>query len=110
MSPTSGATPSHRPKMKDVWTDVRRLGLSPPSTSEVRKLSRLRVNPRVTSPITCGPPALAVEAGALTLQVRSYPLLPRGQASDPSVGRNLETTETLWRQASPGQRRPESDR
>src|SRR4051812_9727207 len=50
--------PSHRPKMRDVLTDRSRLGLSPPSAIEMRKLSRLRVNPRVKSAITSFSPAL----------------------------------------------------
>ena len=50
--PTTGATPSHTPKMADVLTDVEKVGLSPPSTSELRKLSRLRTNPSVSSPNT----------------------------------------------------------
>src|SRR5262245_50391840 len=80
MIPTSGARPSQRPKMKDVLTDVPKLGLSPPSTIEMRKLSRLSVNPSVRSAITCAPRAtLGAEAVDLALQVGSYPLLPRGQ-------------------------------
>src|ERR1700753_1619150 len=48
--PTTGATPSQTPKMADVLTDVRKVGLSPPSTSELRKLSRLRMNPSASRP------------------------------------------------------------
>src|SRR5690348_12636385 len=54
-SPTSGMTPSHRPKIKDVFADWRTLGLRPPSTMDVRKLSMLRVNPRTISPIISSP-------------------------------------------------------
>jgi hypothetical protein len=43
--PISGAMPSHRPKMKEVFIDRRRVGLSPQSTTDMRKLSRLRVKP-----------------------------------------------------------------
>src|SRR5689334_1336264 len=50
--PTAGAMPSHNPKIKDVWTDWRKVGLSPPSTIDIRKLSRLRVTPRTRSVIT----------------------------------------------------------
>src|ERR1700744_1909649 len=60
--PTTGATPSQTPKMADVLTDVRKGGLSPPSTSELRKLSRLRTNPSVSSPSTNeSPPGLRVK-------------------------------------------------
>src|SRR3954465_591797 len=76
-SPTSGATPSQRPKMKDVLTDVRKVGLSPPSTSEIRKLSRLRVNPSVSSAITGVPRAGAANGRDPALQVGSHPLLLR---------------------------------
>src|SRR5947209_14952754 len=38
--------------MQEVLTDRRRLGLSPPSAIDMRKLSRLRVKPRVRSAIT----------------------------------------------------------
>ena len=48
--PTSGAMPSQMPKIADVLTDCLKVGLSPPSTSELRKLSRLRVNPSEISP------------------------------------------------------------
>src|SRR3954465_12275301 len=50
--PTSGATASHMAKMNDVLTDRPRVGFRPPSTIEIRKLSRLKVNPSVRSAIT----------------------------------------------------------
>ena len=48
--PISGATPSQSPKIADVLTDCLKVGLSPPSTSELRKLSRLSVSPSESSP------------------------------------------------------------
>src|SRR4051812_13185607 len=78
MSPTRGAAASQRPKMADVLTERRKVGLSPPSTSEVLKLSRLRVNPSVSSAIIRFPRTLAAEAGDLALQVGSHPLLASG--------------------------------
>src|SRR5436189_1623958 len=57
--------PSHRPKMKEVLTDRRRVGLSPPSAIAIRKLSRLRVNPRVRSEITWLLENVGVEASDL---------------------------------------------
>jgi len=56
--------------MKDVVTEVRKLGFIPPSTIEIRKLSRLRVNPSVRSAITCLPRALAAEGGDLAGSLR----------------------------------------
>src|SRR5689334_11229340 len=79
--PTRGAMPSQRAKIKDVLTDRPRLGFRPPRTIEIRKLSRLSVNPSVSSEITRVPPPLAADAGELALQLGSYPLLPRGQVS-----------------------------
>src|SRR4051794_21049842 len=88
MMPTSGATPSHRPKMKEVFIDVRTVGLRPPSTIEIRKLSRLRVNPRVRSAITWPSRKLQrvrgwnalIDAAMSSLQVRPKPAPPtRGQ-------------------------------
>src|SRR4051812_40555611 len=55
-SPTSGAAASQTPKMAEVLTDRRRVGLRPPSTTDVRKLSRLSVKPSVSSEITWLPP------------------------------------------------------
>src|SRR4051794_38030410 len=78
MSPTRGAAASQRPKMADVLTERRKVGLSPPSTSEVLKLSRLRVRPSVSSAIIRFPRTLAAEAGDLALQVGSHPLLASG--------------------------------
>src|SRR5689334_9407982 len=91
-SPTSGATPSHTPKMSDVLTDVRQLGLWPPRTIAIRKLSRLSVMPSVRSAITRVPRDLASEAGGPALQVGSYPLLCRGQGPEPNAGRNRRAT------------------
>src|SRR5215212_4549495 len=79
MIPTSGATASQRAKIKEVLTDRRRVGLRPPSTIAIRKLSRLRVSPSVNSEITGRPRPLAADAGDLALQVGSHPLLARGQ-------------------------------
>src|ERR1700759_123147 len=60
--PTTGATPSQRPKRADVLTDRRKVGLSPPSTRELRKLSRLRIKPSDSSPNTnCSPTGLRVQ-------------------------------------------------
>src|SRR3954470_23287793 len=51
--PTSGATPSQNPNIAAICRERRQLGRSPPSAIAVRKLSRLRVNPRMRRlPIT----------------------------------------------------------
>src|SRR3954451_21604389 len=93
MSPTSGATASQRPKMRDVLTDRPRVGLSPPRTIEVRKLSRLRVTPRVRSEIIRFPRTLAARTGDAALQVGSHPFLRRGRgARDPNVEPNRDAT------------------
>src|SRR3954468_14909958 len=94
MIPTSGATPSQRAKMQEVLTDRRNVGLSPPSTIEIRKLSRLRVNPSVRSEITCCSRTVDVHPGDLQLQLGSHPLLPRGRSLPKSSGRNRNDATT----------------
>ena len=44
--PNSGATPSQNPNINAISAERRQLIGSPPKASAVRKLSRLRVNPR----------------------------------------------------------------
>src|SRR3954470_10487848 len=103
--PTRGARPSQRAKINEVLTDRRRLGLSPPRTIEIRKLSKLSVSPSVSSEITGTPRPLAADTGELALQLGSYPLLPRGQVSrDPSAGRSRGTTEKVGRRPGRGRR------
>src|SRR3954469_15294989 len=94
MIPTSGATPSQRAKMQEVLTDRRNVGLSPPSTIEIRKLSRLSVNPSVRSEITCCSRTIDVHPGDLQLQLGSPPLLPRGRSLPKSSGRNRNDATT----------------
>src|SRR3954452_13480295 len=94
MIPTSGATPSQRANMQEVFTDRRNVGLSPPSTIEIRKLSRLRVNPSVRSEITCCSRTIDVHPGDLQLQLGSHPLLPRGRSLPKSSGRNRNDATT----------------
>src|SRR4051812_41736861 len=94
MIPMSGATPSQRAKMQEVLTDRRNVGLSPPSTIEIRKLSRLRVNPSVRSEITCCSRTVDVHPGDLQLQLGSHPLLPRGRSLPKSSGRNRNDATT----------------
>src|SRR3954452_1261539 len=94
MIPTSGATPSQRANMQEVFTDRRNVGLSPPSTIEIRKLSRLRVNPSVRSEITCCSRTIDVHPGDLKLRLGSHPLLPRGRSLPKSSGRNRNDATT----------------
>src|SRR4029079_4257095 len=101
MSPTSGARPSNRPKIREGFTDRAKDGFSPPSTSEVRKLSRLKVNPSESSEITCVARAIAAGAGDRARQVGSHRLLRRGQVPDPSVAPNREATKRYGNAAHP---------
>src|SRR5215213_8532764 len=45
--PTSGASPSQIPNTNATWSERRHVSCSPPSAIAVRKLSRLRVNPKM---------------------------------------------------------------
>src|SRR3954451_8337561 len=54
MMPISGATPSQNPNINAIFSERLQLIGSPPNASAVRKLSRLRVNPRMRRlPIMC---------------------------------------------------------